>query len=355
MIKDDIKSYDDYRNEKKYTFSLIYAIFSMVVYVCYAIMFIIIGANLAAIIQFFGAFIFMLITGLFKRRILILTRYIGIITSLLLILIMSVFIFGEEFGFYIAIFPIVVVIFLVLDFSMKFERISAYLLSVMGGVIVFLSNKFYFPIEHLDFSQYAMTFTIVNILVSFAAGMMALQYISVEIFSTKDKLYQMATKDSLTGLYNRRTFIQQGTAFFKIAQRGGSPFTLLIFDIDDFKSVNDLYGHIAGDHYLEGISKLCVKTLRDSDFIARYGGEEFAVIIHEATEEQAKIVAEKLRKVIEGFKIIEGAAVINRTISIGVVSYDHKYSNFHQILDKGAKAMYKSKENGKNIITVFNG
>lgn len=354
MIKDDIKSYNDYRNEKKYTLSLIYAIFSMVVYVCFAIGFIIIGANLAAFIQFLGAFIFMLIIGLLKRRILILTRYIGIMTSLVLILIMSVFIFGQAFGFYIAIFPIVVVIFLVLDFSMKHERVFAYLLSTVGGVIVFLSNNFYYPIENVDFSQYAMTFTIINIVVSFGAGILALQYISVEIFSTKDQLYQLATSDSLTGLYNRRTFIEQGTSFFKIAQRGGSPFTILIFDIDDFKSVNDLYGHIAGDHYLEGLSKLCIETLRDSDFIARYGGEEFAVIIHEATEEQAKIVAEKLRKAVECFNMIEGATIINRTISIGVASYDHKYTNFHQILDKSDKAMYKSKENGKNITTVYN-
>lgn len=131
------------------------------------------------------------------------------------------------------------------------------------------------------------------------------------------------------------------------------PFTILIFDIDDFKSVNDLYGHIAGDHYLQGISQVCEKALRDSDFIGRYGGEEFGVILSNTTETQGRVVAEKLRETIENYHINEGSIVIKRTVSIGVAAYSHEYESFHELLDKGDKAMYASKNNGKNTVSVY--
>lgn len=355
MIDDGIKSYNHYRHEKKYTLSLIYSIVAMVVSVCFAVSYIAIGANLAAYVQFLGAFVFMIIVGLLRRRIQVLTRYVAVVSSMLLVLIQTVWIFGEGFGFHYQIFPLVVVVFMLLDFNIWYEKMSAYVLSALGIGIFFSSLVIHMPLVGVSFTSYGRYYSVANALLSFVSTMLILHYISVEIFSTKDQLYQMATRDALTGLYNRRTFIQQGTSFFKIAQRGGTTFTILIFDIDDFKSVNDMYGHVAGDHFLKGLSRLCEESLRDSDFIARYGGEEFAVILHDTDETHAALVADKLRAVVEAYKLKEGAVVINRTISIGLATYDHDYDNFHDILDKGDKAMYMSKNSGKNKISVLKG
>lgn len=353
MIDDKVKSYNHYRFEKKYTLSLVYGIISMVLSTIFAVSYIGIGANMAAFVQFMGSFIFMIVVGLLRRRIQLLTRYVAIVTAITLASFQTIFVFGSQFGFHYQFFPLVVVVFLLMDLNIPHEKIMAYIFSIIMIVLFFVCETVYHPIISNSFLRYEDYYFNFTVIASFLALMLILHYISVEIFSTKDQLFQMATKDALTGLYNRRTFIQQGTTFFKIAQRGGLPFTILIFDIDDFKSVNDLYGHIAGDHYLQGISKVCEKTLRDSDFIGRYGGEEFGVILNNTNEEQGMVVAEKLRETIENFHINEGTIVIKRTISIGVAGYSHDYENFHELLDKGDKAMYQSKNNGKNTVTAY--
>jgi diguanylate cyclase (GGDEF)-like protein len=353
MIDDKVKSYNHYRFEKKYTLSLVYGIISMVLSTIFAISYIAIGANVAAFVQFIGSFIFMIVVGLLRRRIQWLTRYVAIITALTLVGFQTVFVFGSQFGFHYQFFPLVVVVFLLMDLNIFHEKIMAYLLSITMVILFFVCENIYQPIVLESFAIYKEYYFIFTIVASFLSLILIFHYISVEIFSTKDQLFQMATRDALTGLYNRRTFIQQGTTFFKIAQRGGNPFTILIFDIDDFKSVNDLHGHIAGDHYLQGLSNLCKNTLRDSDFIARYGGEEFGVLLSNTNEDEGYVVAEKLRESIENFYINEGSIVIKRTVSIGLEGYSHDYENFHELLDKGDKAMYASKNKGKNTVTIY--
>jgi len=353
MIDEGVKSYNRYRNEKKFQLALVYTIFSMVACVCFAVSYIAIGANFPAYIQFLGAFLFMILVGLLRQRKQALTRFIAIFTSMALILFQGVYAFGADFGFHYRVFPLTVVIFLLLDFNILYEKVLAYLISVIAILVFFVAINFQVPLMGSGYEAYGPIYKTINILLAFTTAMAILHYISVEIFSTKDQLYQMATRDALTGLFNRRTFIQKATTLFRTAQRGGNVFTIMIIDVDDFKSVNDQYGHVVGDRFLRDMASLFQKTLRETDFIARYGGEEFAIILHDAKTLQAQSVAEKLRQAVENFAIKEEGHDIQRTISIGLATYDHAFKDFHSILDKGDKAMYHSKVTGKNKVSTF--
>lgn len=349
-----VKSYNHYKQESKYTLTLVYAVISLLVCVLFSISFIAIGAANAAYLQMIGAFVFMSIVGLLRRRKLKYTRYIAIATSLLLVLLQGTFIFGPEYGLQYQLFPLIVVVFLLLDFNVSYERVSIYLLSFISIVIFYMVQWSPFTPIFKDYLLYQEYYYNIALFFSFAGMIVLLYYLSREIFATKDQLYNMATTDVLTGLYNRRTFLKRGEEAFKVAERGGHHFALIIFDIDFFKSVNDEYGHLVGDVVLKGIAKLTEETVRETDLIARYGGEEFAVLLPNTSAEQAGVVAEKLRSVIENHYVEVNPFKIRRTVSLGVMAYHFSINSFDDLVDKADKAMYKSKQSGKNQVTVYN-
>jgi len=127
-----------------------------------------------------------------------------------------------------------------------------------------------------------------------------------------------------------------------------------MIDIDNFKKINDTYGHDVGDEVLKFLSQNLIKYLRQSDVIARLGGEEFAVLLPDSNIEHAKNKAEDIRKNIERLEIkLEDETVIKFTVSIGVSSYDlAKGSEFNALLKKSDEALYKAKESGRNTVVV---
>jgi diguanylate cyclase (GGDEF)-like protein len=166
-----------------------------------------------------------------------------------------------------------------------------------------------------------------------------------------EKLQRLAITDGLTKLHNSRSFYSQLEVEVDRFNRYKHPLSLLLLDIDHFKEYNDNYGHLEGDKVLVRISQLIKACLRKLDTAYRYGGEEFTVILPETSGEEAVLVAERIRKTIQTEKFKpESAKELGITISIGVAQYDaeEQLSTFIQRADK---AMYHSKQQGRNRVT----
>jgi diguanylate cyclase (GGDEF)-like protein len=164
----------------------------------------------------------------------------------------------------------------------------------------------------------------------------------------------MATTDHLTRAYNRRFFFDVAEKEVKRAVRKQSPLSLLLFDVDKFKAVNDTYGHHHGDEVLIGISSVCSEMLRGEDVFARFGGEEFAVLLPETGIDEATVIAERLRKLVSEHTVSDKGKTISVTISVGVASWQSgKSLDINTLLNQADQAMYHSKASGRNQVTVF--
>ncbi len=168
------------------------------------------------------------------------------------------------------------------------------------------------------------------------------------------RMEEQATTDGLTRLINHRTFQQKLSAEINRIKRYSGHLSLLLMDIDHFKNFNDTYGHQIGDEVLKYISRTLLKTTRDNDICARYGGEEFVVILPETDTEGAKQIAERIRESIEKGNIKINNEQLGVTVSIGLATYNRHCSSKSQLIECADKAMYFSKENGRNCVTVYN-
>jgi diguanylate cyclase (GGDEF)-like protein len=165
------------------------------------------------------------------------------------------------------------------------------------------------------------------------------------------ELQLQARVDYLTGVFNRRHFIEQGELELSRALRYGKQLSAFMLDIDYFKQVNDTHGHRAGDMVLQALSRICKEALRDVDLIGRMGGEEFAVLLPETSHEKAAEVAERLRETIAATPIvIETGLPLHITVSIGVTTLTGKDSNIDMLLNQADTALYQAKETGRNRI-----
>ncbi|MFQ5863383.1 MAG: GGDEF domain-containing protein, partial [Candidatus Brocadiales bacterium] len=172
----------------------------------------------------------------------------------------------------------------------------------------------------------------------------------------EEELEELAATDDLTGLFNRRRFYELLTHAMASAKRFGHPLSLLFFDLDNFKSYNDTYGHLEGDAVLKAIEGCAKRLIRqDIDFCCRYGGEEFTVILPETTKEMAFNVAERFRKEVEKLEFYpktakDASRPAKITISIGVAEF--KNYDTDTFVNKADKAMYEAKKLGKNKVAI---
>jgi len=172
-----------------------------------------------------------------------------------------------------------------------------------------------------------------------------------EIF--QKQMYESALRDGLTKAFNKKYFTDRLESEFTFAVRHVSPLTLVLFDIDHFKKVNDTHGHQAGDHVLSEISTLLTAALRAEDVFARYGGEEFAVICRGSDVNQGQIVAERMRKAVEGHKFVFEGTHIPVTISVGVAGLpDASVKDAAELVSLADQSLYKSKHGGRNRVTL---
>jgi diguanylate cyclase len=156
-----------------------------------------------------------------------------------------------------------------------------------------------------------------------------------------------ARTDSLTGLANRRAFDDELQKRYSEWQRQKTPFTLLILDVDKFKTFNDTHGHLAGDEVLRNVGRLLAKAARQVDLACRYGGEEFAVVLPGTDIQEARIAAERFRKAIEGSVVTFGGKQLAVTASIGLAQIGGKDDQI-RLIRRADEALYKSKAAGRN-------
>lgn len=170
------------------------------------------------------------------------------------------------------------------------------------------------------------------------------------IQAQKRELEQKATTDALTGLNNRAAFDRQLLAEIERSARYKRPLTLLMLDVDKFKSVNDMHGHLGGDIILQNVAKVVRGAVRDTDYVARYGGEEFAVIAPETDLRQAAFLAERIRKAIEASSCTHDAKQLMVTASIGVSSLADPAEAVtpKALIENADKALYEAKRTGRN-------
>src|SRR5881394_52347 len=167
------------------------------------------------------------------------------------------------------------------------------------------------------------------------------------------QMYESALRDGLTKAFNKKYFTDRLESEFTFATRHASPLALVLFDIDHFKKVNDTHGHQAGDHVLAEISTLLTGALRAEDVFARYGGEEFAVICRGSDLMQGQVVAERVRKAVEGHKFVFEGTHIPLTISVGVAGLpDPGVKDAAELVSLADQALYKSKHGGRNRVTL---
>ncbi len=158
----------------------------------------------------------------------------------------------------------------------------------------------------------------------------------------------LADFDSLTGIYNRRKIEDIFMLEVERARRYKKPISVLFIDIDNFKEINDTYGHKRGDQVLRHVASLIRQELRSTDYVGRFGGEEFLVILPETRPEEAVRVAERIRRIVEEADF----GGIRVTVSIGATGY-REGESYTEVLDRVDKAMYKAKEHGKNRVVFM--
>lgn len=167
------------------------------------------------------------------------------------------------------------------------------------------------------------------------------------------ELERQAHIDYLTGVNNRRHFMELAELELNRAIRYDSPLSIFMMDIDYFKKINDSHGHKAGDAVLKKLAEVCCETLREVDRIGRIGGEEFAILLPETGQTEAEEAAERLRKAIANAKVpLEGGLPLHFTISIGVASLTSRDDNMDVLLNLADEALYEAKEGGRNKVCL---
>ena len=179
-----------------------------------------------------------------------------------------------------------------------------------------------------------------------------------------ERLYKIATTDTLTGIANRRALLQELQMRISEVIRYGRDLSVILFDLDDFKAVNDKFGHQAGDKMLQKLTQVCSNWLRTADFIGRYGGEEFMVVCPNTDIDGAMALAERIRIAVEQTNFKFSGQKLKMTISIGVTELFNHLENhvapinevqlMHDFIDAADTAMYEAKKAGKNCVFGFN-
>ena len=174
-----------------------------------------------------------------------------------------------------------------------------------------------------------------------------------QLQATNLQLQKLSSTDRLTGLYNRGHWEEALKIEYSRHARYGHPTTLLMFDIDHFKQVNDTHGHQAGDRVIQVVAELVRAHVRDADVAGRYGGEEYAVLCPDTDKLGGQVLAERLRQAVEATPVIYEGKTIQFTISVGVADLAEPAHGHQQLIERADQALYTSKRSGRNRVTLY--
>ncbi len=167
------------------------------------------------------------------------------------------------------------------------------------------------------------------------------------------KVQELAITDELTGLYNRRAFQRALDRELRRSKRYKKPLSLIMLDIDDFKEINDKFGHQVGDGVLRSLAVNLQRAIREIDFLARYGGDEFAVILPETKAKEAAVLAERLKKTVKNYPIVAGGSRCKITLSMGVADISESTDSEDELISRADRVLYMSKGNGGDSVEVL--
>lgn len=276
------------------------------------------------------------------------------ITSLLEIIVfsgISTVLLGWGSGFHYYIFTII-------PFLCFYPGIKGFRhLSIFMLVLIYLNFNYFAGTESLlpgDFSINIINY--LNIVVVFFLLFWVVQKYWYSVYrigkalaENNKRLKEMAQKDSLTGLLNRRSILNYIENLSEIYYRSGQSLAFIMCDIDDFKEINDTYGHNCGDEILKTVSDIIKNTLRKTDRVARWGGEEFLILLPGTDVFEAHSVGQKLKELISGYDFVYKEKEISLTMTFGVSAF---HGDVHEAIERADQAMYKGKEQGKNCVYV---
>jgi two-component system cell cycle response regulator len=170
---------------------------------------------------------------------------------------------------------------------------------------------------------------------------------------TNQALFEKANRDALTGAYSKGALLERAPEAMKRADTMNEPLSVIVFDIDFFKKINDGFGHPGGDHVLKELGKIVgTNLIRAADFFARYGGEEFVLILAATPVQTALDIAERIRLTIQNAQFNFEGKKIPVTISLGVAGKKATDVDWPTIFDRADKALYTSKQTGRNRVTL---
>jgi diguanylate cyclase (GGDEF)-like protein len=168
-----------------------------------------------------------------------------------------------------------------------------------------------------------------------------------------EAIHEMMVRDGLTQTSNKRKYEEEAVREAARARRYGRPLSLILFDVDDFKTVNDTHGHLCGDFVLKEVVMLVSDFFRKEQTFARVGGDEFAVLTPEAKIEGAKILAERLRVRVAGHEFVYAARTFRVTCSFGVAEFGSDMKGPQELYEAADRALYSAKKAGRNAVEVF--
>ena len=174
-----------------------------------------------------------------------------------------------------------------------------------------------------------------------------------DLVHTADEMAELAMKDTLTGIYNRRHFVAQLESEWKRFRRYEYPLSILLLDIDHFKSINDRYGHDVGDQVIIAVAQLCETKTRDSDMAARIGGEEFAILLPETDLDEARAAAERLRTAVAEAPLATSAGPLMVTVSVGAALAQPNAAGPGALIKQADEALYAAKRGGRNCVAAM--
>jgi len=165
------------------------------------------------------------------------------------------------------------------------------------------------------------------------------------------QMFESASRDALTGLYNKRFLLERLQSEFAFALRHKAQLSLLIFDIDHFKRINDTYGHLAGDYVLSTLGQIITPMIRAEDILARFGGEEFVIMSRSTNPPSIAAVAERVRAGVERFPFVHDGKTLRVTVSLGIAGMPHDaIKTSEDLLGSADRALYEAKGSGRNRV-----
>ncbi|WP_039918326.1 diguanylate cyclase [Cellvibrio mixtus] len=229
--------------------------------------------------------------------------------------------------------------------------VRLFLKGVVGSVAGLALGLLVFGWQLNLVSGQLIVFACLPMLVAYPVAIGSITYrLAIQLHKQKELLKQISRVDGLTGLYNRHYWETRVSDLMAMVRRSAQPLSLILLDVDHFKSINDTHGHLTGDQVLQQIARLLRLNLRESELLGRYGGEEFALVLPNTDKEAAYATAERLRRLVQlaHFDTDKGATGLSCTISLGVASYHAGFQSYSDWFRAADQALYAAKEEGRN-------